>query len=1055
MVERKAGEHKLVGRATELVSLRESLENAKNGKGSTILISGEPGIGKTALVEAFKEYATAQDVKILAGAASADSAQPFLVFSKALGGVMDAPLFEEQEYTQFLKIFAVNQAGMLVAQASSDEEEMDADIFAGMLSAVQNFVGDSLGQGESAGLGRLEYGDMKILIEHGKHLFLTGVFSGGEHSDMKGALRRTLQRIEEEHAGILGKWSGKVSEVEPIREEISKLTGAKFLVRRDLEGIKLENERLRIADRVLDSLAGLCSQKPQVLILEDLHWADESSLFVINYLARNIRKERILLLGTSRPGESDALEKAVGKMMADGTVNFMALEKLGIANTVSLIDITYSPNDFPGTLAERLYEQSKGNPLFVLEMLRGMRGDGSIAEKDGKYTLVSESYIVPATVEDAVNHRLETLDPDSMAMIEYASCIGQTFDASVASSNRLVRNPEASLSKLSASGILVEKDGAYEFSHAVFQSVIYCSIGERWKAGHHRSLGEHLEHNFADRMDEVMYDLARHFSKTNEFKKHFDYCIRAGEKAEGAYAAEQAIIFYESALGAFERGGTKWLITEKGTQVSVGGLTSNLYEKIADNHHVLGRPDQALSFYNKALKTSESSGGRLSRKLGQTHLQKGDYDTTLEYARKVLESSGETVSEISGAHNLICSVLTMRGDYKEAIKEGETAVRIAGEDRHAMARAVQVLGTAYERMYEWRKAVEVHEKAFCMALEFGDLAVQAATTNSLGIDYMMLGDYEKSLELFEKAMSVVSRTKDINRLGAIHLNLGNYYRRLNRWEEAIDNLRKGIEIQERIGNRQALANGLHTLGIIHDDLGRWAEAKELHGRSLVLKRALGDRYGQATSYFELGSVSRKLGDLEKALDFFGDCLGLLREIGNERAAMQPLGAIATILMDRGDVEGSLNQASEALRLAEASTSKSEISLALVRVAAAIADRAPGEARKNLERAMELAAETEENGTRAEALIVLARMGSAEGQDEMAIKYAMEALEIFRAIASPLDVARCEYAVGMAMASAGRKEAARSYLESSCKTCDSLGAKFEMGLAQATLEALNR
>ncbi|MFO7619408.1 MAG: AAA family ATPase, partial [Thermoplasmata archaeon] len=278
----------LIGRDAELGILKQHLTDAISGKGSTILISGEPGIGKTALVEEFRKHAEAEGVRILSGAALSGSAHPFQVFSRALEGVTDKPLFEEQEYTSFTEIFAVNRAGLLLGKASSEEGGLDADIFAGMLSAVQDFVRDSFGQeGKKAGLGRLEYGDMKILIEHGQHLFLTAVFSGNEHPDMRNTVTRTLKRIEESHGQLIEKWTGKMSEIEPIQDEITKLADARFLVRKDMEGVKLENERVRIADRVLETLLNIAEERAVALVLEDLHWADESSLFILDYLARN------------------------------------------------------------------------------------------------------------------------------------------------------------------------------------------------------------------------------------------------------------------------------------------------------------------------------------------------------------------------------------------------------------------------------------------------------------------------------------------------------------------------------------------------------------------------------------------------------------------------------------------------------------------------------------------------------------------------------------------------------------------------------------------------
>ena len=190
----------LIGCQEELTILDEHMQNAIDGKGSSVFISGKPGIGKTHLVNSFLDRNSASDVKIISGTADANTFQPFLVFSDALEDYVDQPLFQKQSHTSFTEIFAVNRSGLLVAKANPEGEGgLDPDIVASMLSAILNFVRESLkSTGEKrAGVGRLEYGDMKILIEHGQYIFLTGVFQGVEHPEMKNELRKSVQEIEE------------------------------------------------------------------------------------------------------------------------------------------------------------------------------------------------------------------------------------------------------------------------------------------------------------------------------------------------------------------------------------------------------------------------------------------------------------------------------------------------------------------------------------------------------------------------------------------------------------------------------------------------------------------------------------------------------------------------------------------------------------------------------------------------------------------------------------------------------------------------------------------
>ncbi len=823
MTELALQQTELIGRDEELNKLKSCLDNAINGEGSTIFISGEAGIGKTRLVDAFREFAATQNVTVLTGAGSADISQPFLIFSKAFGEVMEKPLFEEQEYKGFAKLFAVNMAGMLVAETSAEEEDLDADIFAGMLSAVQDFVRDSFDQAgtQKASLGRLEYGNMKILIEHGAQIFLTAVFAGEEHPDMKRLLRRTLEDIEEKHAPVLESWSGQMKDTAPIQQEIAKLADVQFLVRRNLEGISIETERLRIADEILEVLKRLSAEKPMIIFLEDLHWTDESSLFVINYLARNIRNYSILLAGTLRPRESASLQKAIDNMNNEEILDEMALEQLDFKNTIRVIDKTFPHNDFPVTLAERLYEQSKGNPLFVIEMLKGMHDDGSIAKQDGAYTLVSESYQIPATVEEVVNRRLETLDPDTMAMVEYASCIGQRFDMSLAASNRLMKEPYASLEKLLASGILLKKNGTIEFSHAVFQSVIYNGIGERWKNGHHRNLGEYLEMTYVDRLDEVIYDLARHFSRTKEYKKCTDYCTKAGEKAEGSYAMEQALEFYREALDALSRL----------DQTYAHDITLDILERIGDIQAIMGDFDGATGEFRKAVDIADDkeTKARLLRKVGSMHERKGEYDKSLEILAEAKGLVDADKAEYGRILRIEGGIYWRKGEYDKAmplfLKSIEIAEKI-GADKKDIGNALRTVGIIHHSREEYTLAMQYYQKSLAIMEDIGELNGIAAVLNNIGVVHYEKGELDRALEFHGRS----------------------------------------LEIKEKIGNKQGIATSLNNIGIVHADMGNQDRAVEHYEKCLAISLEIGDKSGAIYVYYGLAKVKLGKGDARAAFE---------------------------------------------------------------------------------------------------------------------------------------------------------------------------------------------
>ncbi|MCK5038384.1 MAG: hypothetical protein KAS16_04740, partial [Thermoplasmata archaeon] len=472
---------------------------------------------------------------------------------------------------------------------------------------------------------------------HGQHIFLTAVFDGAEHRDMKQLAKRTVEAIENDHGDILEAWTGNMDQLVPVQEMISSLANAKFLVKQELEGATLKTERLRIADQVLEAVTDLSKTQPLLIQLEDLHWAEESSLFVLNYLARNIRNERIMILGTMRPDESQILDQRLEKMRQENIIIKQKLNALNSDEVVSLISELYAANNFPEDFIDMLAGKCKGNPFFTIELLRQMVDEGSIGEKNGKYTLLSEDYSIPSSIEDVVHRKLERLGPDEMALVEYASCIGLQFDRNILGSIQIVVDVPATLDRLADTGILTTYGDYIEFSHALFQDVIYQSIGDRWRYTHHKGLGDYYEGNFDMELESVIYELARHYSRSKEYSKAFDYCIRAGEIAESEFAPEQSLELYKSALSAHRN------LRRSDSRET----TLELLEKIGDIQELVGEWDDALLIFDEAFRIAHinETQARMLRKCGEVYENRGDYDEVLKVLDKAKTQIDDKTSE--------------------------------------------------------------------------------------------------------------------------------------------------------------------------------------------------------------------------------------------------------------------------------------------------------------------------------------------------------------------------------------------------------------------------
>jgi len=847
-----AREVRFIGRQEELDSLSKALEDATSGRGSTVILSGEPGIGKTRLVGELEVSALDAGFRVLSGAASADTLQPFLMFTRALEEVLDAPLFSEREQVGFAKVFAVDETGKLLAQSAAGD--LDADIFTGTLSAVQDFVRDSFDSSGSEGLGKLEYGDMTILVEHGSGILLTAVFRGTEHADMRPSLGRSLREME---AGDPGK----------VREAVETLAATTFLVRRELEGVNLQTERLRIADTVLETL-GTDGDAPLLLLLEDLHWADESSLFVLNYLARNAPASRMLIACTMRPGESQVLERTLEAMRAESLFTEMALGRLGEDDVSGLIGDLYPDHRFPDSAVQNIAAQCEGNPFFVIETLLQMAETGHIVEDGDTFKLTEDDPVIPATVEEAVHRRLETLGPETLGLVEYASCIGRRFDRSALLSLETISDPATALDDLIATGMVTLADGSGEFSHAIFQEVVYSSLGDRWRIAHHKSLGEYYEGEYADRPDEVMYELARHFARTGEKAKAHGYCVLAGEKAEAAYAPEQALVFYGEALEALP-----------GARLpDAGAKELELVERLGDLHNLNGQFDEALERYGEAIGMTDGGRhkARLYAKRSLTYQGKGEKEGCISEALKGLDLLGDEIcierAQLIGSQSW---GYLIGGEFDKAIQlleENFRIVEVLG-DKDAMALAHHRIGTVYGRRGESEKGLEHLRESLRYREEKGNDNGAALVRVNIGSIYDDLGEYERSLEVYLDSLETFKRNKDKYHIGLITNNIGVANEGLGNLEEAFDRFTEAMELSRQLGDMVGVINSTHNSGFVNTLMGKPEVARGFFERGLELCERLGLKHqliyfhrGLANCAVMSGDPDGAAGHAEKAFE---------------------------------------------------------------------------------------------------------------------------------------------------------------------------------------------
>jgi len=359
-----------------------------------------------------------------------------------------------------------------------------------------------------------------------------------------------------------------MSEMGPGAADIAQVVSE---VRERLPGLPVppalepEQARFRLFDSITTFLKNASKGQPIVLVLDDLHWADKPSLLLLQFLARELRGARLLVLATYRDVEvrrQHPLSQALGELNREGLSQRILLRGLTARDVARFIEITAGAAP-PTALVEAVYRETEGNPFFVNEVVRLLVADGRLEHPE---QVTSWSVTIPQSVREVVGRRLDHLSEACNRVLTVASVIGREFDLRVlegvvgahgeapVSGDRLLE----ALEEAAGARVIMEVPRSadrYSFSHALIRETLYEELSTTRRVRLHRQIGEVLEKIYGDNLEPHLAELAYHFSEGaqgGDVDKAIDYARRAAERATSLTAYEDAAGHYQMALQALD-----------------------------------------------------------------------------------------------------------------------------------------------------------------------------------------------------------------------------------------------------------------------------------------------------------------------------------------------------------------------------------------------------------------------------------------------------------------------------------------------------------------------
>lgn len=588
------------------------------------------------------------------------------------------------------------------------------------------------------------------------------------------------------------------------------------LIDTTLPGLVGGNEA-RLWEAINQLLRTLANQQPLAFLIDDLHWADASTLALLGYLLRQSTQSRISFLATARQIEPRSqLATLVQTLTRENHIQRLQLARLDRQATYALAQ-HFSPQ-YAHPLADWLQRNAEGNPYVLTELLRYAREQG-IMLADGTLNLnaLSSTPVVPSSVYSLIQARLHALSDVARRVLDIAVAIGNEFEltllTSAANLNELTvldALDELLVSRL----IIAQQELHYRFDHPLTMEVAYQEISRARHRLIHRAVAEALEQVYANQLNDYAGLIASHFAEGNDAERAADYAFLAGESAARLSAWTEAIAFYQQALAGADS--TRHL---------------KIHIALGSAYMYAGTPAQASDELRIALALAE---------------QQHEHETA-DTIRLLLMRTMISQARIAEAITIAQQVLEQAAPQHRISAElmWATALSIEGVDLVGAARHLQ-------QAISQPHATPTLEQQAQIQFELGGIAAQQ-------------GNLNQALEYYHQALAIAEAAPEIVQFRVLALNNIAYHSMLQGDEAAQTYATRGLELAQEYGLLGLQVYLYSTLGEIAFASHQLDEAEHNWGTGLALAERLNIRERIAGITANLGLLAIQRGQPTRAI----------------------------------------------------------------------------------------------------------------------------------------------------------------------------------------------
>ena len=596
-------------------------------------------------------------------------------------------------------------------------------------------------------------------------------------------------------------------------------------------------------------LGKLSQRQPLLLVLENLQWADASSLELFHFVARHAGGQRLLLIGTYNLAERDsnqALRSTEQSLLQISAASRIHLAPLSLSQVAELIQKTYEAESADvEKFSTLLYGWTRGNPFFVEEILKQLTASGHLRRTGSVWKGWDiEALSLPATVRDAIETRLEKLSPTAREIASLAAVIGTraTFETLLKVSGYAPPTLVEAIDELRSQRVFEEiprSDPEYDFAHPLLQQVLYTAIGSARAGLLHAKVAEALEEKFSGNPDSHADELAYHYARvhgTETSPKAVRYMRLAGVDALARYANREAAIYLRAALDRADRA----------APVPASDETRSIVTSLARALQRIGEYGDATELWARARDEAARAGdaaeiAAAEHRIGLAAYWSADsagalkhYDTALAHA--TLPRDDALVVRIHLARAIVLQDLGNVEGAKAGVQQALVVAEASGDDV-LLARVHRALLL----LYAWTGPKENARTHGAHAIKYSQASGQKMLEWTAHWGMSVLAGLSSDADGVARHLATAERLNEELRSPILPIWTAEisvqYLSGIGDWDRGVEQGERAIESARVFGQRGILPRLLVWTGLIHIWRGDFDKARTYIEEAWTLSRA--------------------------------------------------------------------------------------------------------------------------------------------------------------------------------------------------------------------------